>query len=164
MASGGSNGTAERAQLAERIETLERRIKELEESGHGRSIGADAAKKLAQYLSQFGSRRVVVSSAPDNLEAYNYANQLVNVLKAAGWDGEGPEVTDAFGDVRAVGVNLYVNGDSAADTARVLLEGFAKFNIPYRSRVMSTQAIPDTETVELFVASLPSQPAKTGSD
>lgn len=166
MASAESDrsGQTTREQLAGRIETLERRIKELEESGHGRSIGADAAKKLALYLRQFGSRRVVVSCAPDDLEAFNYANQLVNVLKAAGWDGEGPEVTEAFGDVRAVGVNLYVNGDTGADTARILLDGFAKFNIPYRSRVMPTQAIPDTETVELFVASMPSQPAKTGSD
>ena len=159
-----SDAEVNRAQLAEKVEALERRIKELEEGGHGRSISAETAAKLAAYLRQFGSHRVVVSSAPDDLEAYNYANQLVNILKAAGWDAEGPEVTEAFGDVRAVGVNLYVNADTGADTARILLDGFAKFNIPYRSRVTPTQAIPDSETVELFVGSLPSQPAKTDSD
>ena len=127
----GDNGAeATRAQLAERVETLETRIKELEEGGHGRSIGTDTATKLAEYLRQFGSHRVVVSCAPDDLEAYNYANQLVNIFKAAGWDAGGPEVTEAFGDVRAVGVNLYVNADTGADTARILLDGFAKFNIP----------------------------------
>jgi hypothetical protein len=166
MASAESNGSAEptRAQLVERVEALERRIKELEEGGHGRSIGADTATKLAEYLRQFGSHRVVVSCALDDLEAYNYANQLVNIFKAAGWDAEGPEVTEVFGDVRSVGVNLYVNADTGADTARILLDGFAKFNIPYRSRVIPTQAIPDTETVEIYVGSIPSQPAKTGSD
>ena len=166
MASAEGNGSAEptRAQLVERVETLEKRVKELEEGGHGRSISADTVTKLAEYLRQVGSHRVVVSCAPDDLEAYNYANQLVNIFKAAGWDAEGPEVTEAFGDIRAVGVNLYVNADTGADTARILLDGFAKFNIPYRSMVIPTQAIPDTETVELFVASLPSQPAKTGSD
>jgi phosphoglycolate phosphatase-like HAD superfamily hydrolase len=166
MTSAESDSTAEatKAQLAERVETLERRIKELEEGGHGRSIVADTAAKLAQYLSRFGSRRVVVSCTPDDLEAYNYANQLVNVLKTAGWDAAGPEVTETFGDVRAIGINLYVNSDNGTDTARILLDGFAKFDIPFRSRVTPTQAIPDTETVELFVGSMPSQPAKTGSD
>ena len=166
MASAESNGSADatRVQLVERVETLEKRIKELEEGGYGRSIGADTATKLAEYLRQFGSHRVVVSCASDDLEAYNYANQLVNIFKAAGWDAEGPEATEVFGDVRAVGVNLYVNADTGADTARILLDGFGKFNIPYRSRVIPTQAIPDTETVELYVGSIPSQPAKTGSD
>lgn len=166
MASAESNGSAEPtpAPLVERVETLEKRIKELEEAGHGRSVGADTAKKLAEYLRQFGSRRVVVSCAPDDLEAYNYANQLVNIFKAAGWDAEGPEVTEVFGDVRAMGINIYVNADNGADTARILLGGFAEFNIPYRSRVMPSEAIPDTETVELYVGSIPSQPAKTGSD
>jgi hypothetical protein len=166
MASAESSGSpgATRAQLVERVETLEKRIKELEEGGNGRSVGADTATRLAEYLRQFGSHRVVISCASDDLEAYNYANQLVNIFKAGGWDAEGPEVTEVFGDVRAVGVNLYVNADTGADTARILLDGFAKFNIPYRSRVIPTQAIPDTETVELYVGSIPSQPAKTGSD
>jgi cell division protein FtsB len=166
VASAESDSTAKatRAQLAERVEKLEKRIKELEEGGHGRSINADTAAKFAEYLRQFGSHRVVVSCAADDLEAYNYANQLVNILKAASWDAEGPEVTEAFGDLRAIGVNLYVNGDSAADTAHILLDGFEKFNIPHRSRVMPTQAIPDAETVELYVGSMPSQSATMGSD
>ncbi len=155
---------ATRAQLAKRVETLEKRIKELEEGGHGRTISADTAAKLAEYLRQFGSRRVVVSCAPDDLEAYNYANQLVNVLKAANWDAEGPEVTETFGDVRAIGINLYINGNNNPDTVKILLDAFGKFNIPYQSRVTPTQAIPDTETVELFVGSESSLPAKTGSD
>jgi cell division protein FtsB len=166
VASAESDTTAEatRAQLAERVEKLESRIKELEEGGHGRAISADTAAKFSEYLRQFGSHRVVVSCAADDLEAYNYANQLVNIVKAAGWDAEGPEVTEVFGNVRTIGINLYVNENNGADTARILLDGFAKFNIPYQSRVTPTQAIPDTETVELYVGSVPSQAAKTGSD
>ena len=69
------------------------------------------------------------------MEAYQYANQLVNILKAANWEAQGPQVTKIFGDVRAPGVNVYVNGDNSSDTAKILLDGFAKFNIPYQSRV-----------------------------
>jgi hypothetical protein len=153
-----------RAGLAEKVETLEKRIKELEAAGAGRTVGADTAVKFADYLRGFGSRRVVVSCAPNDLEAYDYANQLVNILKAANWDAEGPEITEIFGDIRAIGVSLYVNGDNDTDTVKILLDGFAKFNIPYRSRVTPSHAIPDAETVELYIGSIASQPAKTDSD
>jgi hypothetical protein len=163
-APGSGETEASRTQLARRVETLQNRIKELEEGGHGRAISADAAEKLADYLRRFGGRRVVVSCVADDLEAYNYANQLVNVLRAAGWDAEGPEVTEIFGDVKAVGVNLYVNGNYQSDTAKILLDGFAKFNIPYQSRITPSQAIPDIETVELYVAAMPSAVMRTGSE
>lgn len=153
-----------RAGLAEKVETLEKRIKELEAGGAGRSVGADTAVTFADYLRGFGSHRVVVSCVPNDLEAYDYANQLVNIFKAASWDAEGPEVTEIFGDVRAIGVSLYVNGDNHADAVKILLDAFAKFNIPFQSRVTPSQAIPDTETVELFVAAMPSPAARAGSD
>ena len=137
--------------LTFRIKVLEDRVKELEAGRHVRSISQKSADDLASYLKQFGSRRVIVSCIPDDIEAYQYANQLINILRSANWDVQGPQVTKIFGEVRAPGINFYVNGDNSSDAVKLLLDGFAKFNIPYQSRVTPSGAIPDTETVELFI-------------
>jgi hypothetical protein len=98
------------------------------------------------------------------MEAYQYANQLVNILRAANWEVQGPQVTKIFGEVRAPGINFYVNGDSHSDTAKILLDGFAKFDIPYQSRITPSGAIPDTDTVELFIGIQQSQRVNAGAD
>jgi hypothetical protein len=152
------------ADLTRRIEALEDHVKELEAGRRARSIPQTAADDLASYLKQFGKRRVIVSCIPDDTEAYQYANQLVNLVRAANWEAQGPEVTKIFGDVRAPGINLYVNGDNSSDTVKILLDGFAKFNIPYQSRVTPSGAIPDTETVELFIGPQQSQRVNYGAD
>ena len=143
---------------------MEDHVKELEAGRQARSISQTAADDLASYLRQFGSRRVIVSCIPDDIEAYQYANQLVNILRAANWEVQGPQVTKIFGDVRAPGINLYVNGDNSSDTVKILLDGFPKFNIPYQSRVTPSGAIPDTETVELFIGTQQSQRLNAGAD
>ena len=56
-----------------------------------------------------------------------------------------------FGDFRTPAINIFVNSADRSDTAKVLLDGFAKFNIPYQSRVTPSQAIPNAETIELFI-------------
>ena len=152
------------ADLPRRIKALEDHVKELEAGRRARSIPQTAADDLASYLKQFGKHRVIVSCIPDDTEAYQYANQLVNILRAAKWETQGPEVTKIFGDVRAPGINLYVNGDNSSDTVKMLLDGFAKFNIPYQSRVTPSGAIPDTETVELFIGPQQSQRVNAGAD
>ena len=152
------------ASLTFQIKVLKDRVKELGADRPVRSIAQISADDLASYLKQFGSRRVIVSCIPDDVEAYQYANQLVNLLRAANWDVQGPQVTKIFGDVRAPGVNLYVNGDNSSDTTKILLDGFAKFNIPYQSRVTPSGAIPDTETVELFIGTQQSQRLNAGAD
>jgi hypothetical protein len=139
------------AELTNKVKVLEDRVRLFEERREVRVITHDTAENLAAYLKQFGSHRVVVSCIPDNVEAYQYANQVVNVLRAAEWDAHGPEVTKIFGDVRALGINIYVNPDDHSDTVKALLDGFVKFNIPYQARVTPTQAIPDIEAVELFI-------------
>jgi hypothetical protein len=123
------------ASLTFRIKVLEDRVKELEAGRLARSISQKSADDLASYLKQFGSRRVIVSCIPDDIEAYQYANQLVNILRTAKWQAQGPQMTKIFGDVRVPGINVYVNGDNSSDTAEILLDGFTKFNIPYQSRV-----------------------------
>jgi hypothetical protein len=45
-----------------------------------------------------------------------------------------------------------------------LLDGFAKFNIPYQSRVTPSQAIPDAETVELFIGTTQSPRVSVSGD
>jgi hypothetical protein len=152
------------ASLTFRIKVLEDRVKELEAGRQARSIPQKTADDLTSYLKPFGSRRVIVSCIPDDTEAYLFANQLVNILKAADWDARGPQTTKIFGDVRSPGLNVYVNGDNSSDTVKVLLAGFAKFNIPYQPRITPTVAIPDTETVELFIGTNQSQRANAGAD
>jgi len=143
------------AALTKQVKALEDRVRELEAGRQVRTIPPDAAQKLTAYLRGFGSHRVIVSCIPDDLEAYLYANQLVAILKAADWDAQGPQKTRIFGDVRSPGINFYVSGDGRSDTVKILLDGFATFNIPYRSMVTPNEAIPDAETVELFIGSLP---------
>ena len=150
--------------LTKQVTALEGHIRELEAGGQLRTIPPDTADKLAAYLRQFGNRRVIVSCIPDAIEAYQYANQIVSVLKAANWDAKGPQLTMTFGDVRALGINVYVNRDDHSDTVKILLDGFAKFNIPYQSRVTPTQAIPDPDTVELFIGTKQPQRVNVGGD
>jgi hypothetical protein len=152
------------ASLTFRIKVLEDRVKELEAGKHTRSISQKSADDLASYLRQFGSRRVIVSCIPEDIEAYEYANQLVNILKAANWEARGPEMTKIFGDVRSPGINVYVNGDISSDTGKILLDGFTKFNIPFQSRVTPSGAIPDTQTVELFIGTQQSQRLNANAD
>jgi hypothetical protein len=109
---------------------------------------------MIDYLRQYGSNRVVVSCVPSDLEAYTYANQLVTILTMAGWDARGPELT-AVADATAMGVSLYVRDPRTADAAKILIEGFTRFNVPYQTGLAASDAIPDTATVELFVAKKP---------
>lgn len=151
-----ATGESPNPDLMRQVKSLQDRVKELERARQSRTIAPEIADQFAAYLKQFGGRRVVVSCIPDDLEAYRYANQLVNVLRSGGWDATGPEVTKMFGDVRAPGVNVYVNRDDNSDTAKILLDGFAKFNVPYQTRVTPSGAIPDPQTVELFIGAQPS--------
>lgn len=142
------------ADLTGQIKALQARVSELEAGRQIRTIAPETAEKLASYLRGFGAHRVIVSCAPDDLEAYQYANRLVTVLKAADWQAKGPEITKIFGDVRSPGVNFYVGSDEHEDTAKILLGAFDKFNVPYQSRVTPSGAIPDPDTVELFIGSI----------
>jgi hypothetical protein len=119
-----------------------------------RGIDPDAAIKLADYLHSFGSRRVDVSCIPNDVEAYGYATQIVNLLKTANWDARGPELTTIFGNVRAMGINVYDDAPEGTDTAKILLTGFSKFNIPFQTRVASSSAGADP-VVELFIGAQP---------
>ena len=152
------------SELSKQVKTLEDRVRELERGRHSRTIAPETADQFIAYLKQFGSRRVVVSCIPDDLEAYDYSNQLANVLKAGGWDATGPETTKIFGNSRNPGINIYINSDDNSDTARILLDGFAKFNIPYQSRVTPSQAIPDPKTVELFIGTVQSRQDSASGD
>jgi hypothetical protein len=69
-----------------------------------------------------------------------------------------------FGDIRARGINVYLTGDDHSDTVKKMLDGFAKFNIPYQSKVTPSGAIPDNETVELFIGKQPSTEVNVGTD
>src|SRR5579862_2463921 len=111
------------AALNAKIKDLESQIHALQEKSRTREIDGEAAAKLAEYLRQFGGHRVVVSCLPDDVEAYHYANQIANVLRAAGWEALGPETTTIFGEAPAMGVTVYVrSGAAAPDTVKLLLD------------------------------------------
>jgi hypothetical protein len=150
--------------LTKRVKFLEDHVKQLERGRQARAVPQENADNFSSYLRQFGSRRVIVSCIPDDIETYQYANQLVNIFRAGNWEVRGPQVTKIFGEMRAAGVNVYVNAEDHSDTAKLLLDGFAKFNIPYQSRVTPSGAIPDTETVELFVSTKHPERADAGAD
>src|SRR5213079_1902120 len=108
------------ASLNAKIKDLEGQIHALQEKTRTRAIDPETAAKMADYLRPLGGHRVVASCAPDDLEAYHYANQIANVLRAAGWEALGPETTTIFGDGPAMGVALYVrSGAAAPDAARL---------------------------------------------
>ena len=141
--------------LNSRINELQAQIEALREKGKTRTIDSNTVTKLADYLRPFGSHRVVVSCVPDDVEAFTYANQIANVLRAAGWDAHGPETTAIFGDAPAMGIRLYVRSGVAPDTAKLLLDAFTRFDIPFKSGTTSNDMIPDNTTVELFVSHKP---------
>jgi hypothetical protein len=135
-----------------KLAALGGRIQALREEKKNREIDPQTAGKLSDYLRQFGSARVVVSCVPNDVEAFGYANQIANVLRAAGWDAHGPEETTIFGNAQAMGVILYIHaGSQAPPAAKVLLDAFARFNIPYKAGITPSEAIPDPATVELFI-------------
>lgn len=143
----------------EHVSVLEDQLNKLKQSIRRRTISADTGAKLADYLRPFGNHKVVVSCSPDDIEAYHYATEIVNVLKSANWDARGPETTTIFGSVKSMAINVYDNGSkSSSDTTKILLAGLVKSGIPYQSRVPPSEALPESETVELFVGAKPSQP------
>jgi hypothetical protein len=143
------------ASLSAKVADIEKQIAALKASTQTRSVDADTSVKLADYLRQFGSFRVVVSCAPSDLEAYTYANQLANILRAAGWDANGPETTTVTEEGAMMGISLFVRNPAAPDAAKILVDAFSRFNIPFQSGIAESAAIPDQATVELFVAKQP---------
>lgn len=142
--------------LKNKITELEDQVRALQQKSHDRRIDPDTAAKMAEYLRQSGSHRVVVSCAPDDVEAYTYANQIATILRAAGWEAPGLETTTIFGEAPVINVRLYVKpGVQPPEAARLLLDAFARFNIPVQSGLTPSEAIPDPATTEIFVSHKP---------
>jgi hypothetical protein len=142
--------------LNDRVKELEHQLAALKVKSRTRTIPEENGGGLVEFLRKAGSHRVVVSCVPDDVEAFAYANEIANLLRQAGWDALGPETTKIFGEGTRMGVALYVrNGTAPPEAATLLVDGFTRFNIPYHSGVMPSEAIPDTATVELFVGHKP---------
>ena len=143
------------ASLSAKVAGINEQIAALKTGAVGRAVDPATAVKLADDLRQYGSYRVVVSCAQSDVEAYTYANQLVDILKAAGWDANGPEATANVIEEPAMGVSVFVRDPTAPDAAKILLDAFTQFNIPHQPGISADNAIPDTATAELFVAKKP---------
>ena len=143
-------------ELTAKVGELEGQLDALRQKSRSRTIDQDAAAGIAEALRQAGNHRVVVSCAPDNVEAYGYANEIANILRAAGWEALGPEATSIFGEGAAMGVRLFVrNGTTPPEAAKILIDAFTRFNIPFESGITPSAAIPDPATTELFVSRKP---------
>ena len=139
--------------LNARIEDLQQQIRTARETYRSRRIEPEAATGLAAYLRGEGPYRAVVSTVPGDPEAFGYANQLVNILREAGWEALGPETTTIFGTSPYPGVTLFApSGGAASKAVTALIDGFTRFNIPYRSGIPPREAISDPGTVSLFVS------------
>lgn len=143
------------ASLSSQVALINRQINALKDRSQVRSIDDLMAPKLADYLHQFGSFPVVVSCVPNDVEAYDYANQIVNILRAAGWDAHGPEISAARSEAVAMGISVFVRDPRSPGAAKILLDGFTRFNVPFQSGITASEAILDNATVELFVARKP---------
>jgi hypothetical protein len=135
------------------IEDLQEQIKAARDAYRSRHIEPETASRLAAHLRGSSPYRVVVSSVPGDAEAFSYANQLVNILREAGWDALGPETTTIFGAPSYPGVTLFAPSGAAIKAAATLTDGFARFNIPYRSGIPPRETIADPGgTLSLFVS------------
>jgi len=143
------------ASLSLKVASVGDQIAALKAGVVGRSIDSATAVKLADYLRQHGSYRVVVSCVPNDIEAYAYATQLVGALKAGGWDALGPETTSSRVEGAAMGVTVLMRDPTAPDPAKILLDAFNQLNIPHQPGISADETVPDTATVELFVAKKP---------
>ena len=138
--------------LTTKISALQNQLASNQEKSQARAITSENAAKLVEALRQAGNHRVVISCVPGDVEAYGYANQVATLLRQAGWDALGPETTTIFGEGAGMGISLYVrSGTAPPDTAKLLVDGLSRANIPYQSGIMPSDAIPDAATVELFV-------------
>ncbi len=138
--------------LNTRIEDLQEQIRAARETYRNRRIEPETASRLSAYLREAGPHRAVVSAVPGDAEAFTYANQLVNILRDAGWEALGPETTTIFGTSAYPGVTLFAPSGGASPAVNALIEAFTRFNIPYRSGIPAREAIPDPGTVFLFVS------------
>jgi hypothetical protein len=143
------------ASVSAKVATVTQQIAALKAGETARTVDPATAVKLADYLRQYGSYRVVVSCVPSDVEAYNYANRLVDILKSAGWDANGPEQTANVLEGPAMGVTVLDRDPSAPDAAKILLDAFQQFDIPHQVGITAEYSSPDSATVELFVAKKP---------
>jgi hypothetical protein len=143
------------ASLSAQISGIARQIAALKEQVQSRSIGGETAAKLSDYLRQYGPYSVIVSCVPDDIEAYAYATQMVNMLRAAGWDARGPEASAVLATATTMGVTVFVRDQRAPDAAKALLDAFTRFNIPFQSGIADSEGAADGATAELFVAKKP---------
>lgn len=143
------------ASLSAKVAVVKGQVAALKAGEAARSVDPATAAKIADYLRQYGSYRVVVSCVPSDVEAYAYANQLIDILKSAGWDASGPEQTANVVPGPAMGVTVLDRDPSAPDAAKILLDAFTQFDIPHAVGITADYAIPDSATVELFVAKKP---------
>ncbi|HUC09691.1 MAG TPA: hypothetical protein VL985_04600 [Stellaceae bacterium] len=150
-------------ELAIEVKSLKDELAKLRLATQARSLDGQTTARLIDLLRAAGSHKVVVSCPPNDIEAYEYATDIADALKSANWDARGPETTMIFGNIRAMGVNVFDHAAPGSDTAKILVEAFEKTGIPYQTRVPPSTGM-DVGTVELFIGAKPRLAAPTTAE
>lgn len=133
---------SEVAELQRQLSEAGKMVTELQQRQAPRHLSDDQRAKLADYLGKNPKSSVVVKASSTAPDARQYANEIVEVFRQAGWD---VQVDDAiFIGADTSGVWLKVR-PPIPDAAQLIHAGFKFAGIPIRDKATPNPTGPEGE-------------------